>query len=151
VICRVWHIIWVRIYLLFFKRERERERGRNKLFAISILFSMALTLLSFSLIQLFIVLLVLLGCGPTAGCPMDYKGKEFDQVWQIKYVYRKFLQDGRPRKHHKDNKKHWDVFGSVQYEHFDPLAFSKQVGDYPSNGTPSGARWAKTMNVKLYD
>jgi hypothetical protein len=82
---------------------------------------------------------------------MDYRGKEFDQVWQIKYVYRDFLHDSHRRKHHKDEKKHWDVFGSLQYERFDPLAFSKQVGDYPANGTPSGARWAKTMHVQLYD
>jgi hypothetical protein len=84
---------------------------------------------------------------------MDYKGKQFDQVWQIKYVHRDFLQDGRHEKHHHHHKEelHWDVFGSVQYEHFDPLAFSKHVGDYPAKGTPSGGRWAKTMNVKLYD
>jgi hypothetical protein len=32
----------------------------------------------------------LLGYGPFEGCPLDYWSKEFDQVWQIRYVYRSF-------------------------------------------------------------
>jgi hypothetical protein len=27
-----------------------------------------------------------LGCGPIQGCPWDYKGKDFDSTWQIRYV-----------------------------------------------------------------
>jgi hypothetical protein len=27
-----------------------------------------------------------LGCGPLQGCPWDYKGKDFDSTWQIRYV-----------------------------------------------------------------
>jgi len=66
------------------------------------------------------------------GCPYDYRGKEFDQVWQIKYVYRKFQNTHR---------KAWSVFGSAQQEDFDPLAFSKASGDYPKGGTDVGGRW----------
>jgi hypothetical protein len=87
------------------------------------------------------------GCGPLEGCPRDYKGKEFDQVWQIKYAYRSFHHQTR---HHgsKTTRRHWDVFGTVQREHFDPLSFSKVMGDYPEDGTPTGARWAEYANVK---
>jgi hypothetical protein len=27
-----------------------------------------------------------LGCGPLEGCPWDYKGRDFDSTWQIRYV-----------------------------------------------------------------
>lgn len=77
---------------------------------------------------------------------MDYKGKEFDQVWQIKYVYRSFRHGHKGKSTHK----HWDIFGSVQYEHFDPLAFSKSVGDYPKGGTKHGAKWAEPKQ-QLFD
>ncbi|KAL7575454.1 hypothetical protein ACA910_007353 [Epithemia clementina (nom. ined.)] len=33
-------------------------------------------------------LAVALGCGPTEGCPLEYPHDSFDQVWQIKYVFR---------------------------------------------------------------
>lgn len=29
-----------------------------------------------------------LGCGPVEGCPLDYKGRNFDDVWEISFVYR---------------------------------------------------------------
>ena len=77
---------------------------------------------------------------------MDYRGKEFDQVWQIRYVYRSF--------HHgpsaKSTLKHWDVFGSTQNENFDPLAFSKLVGDYPRGGTGHAGRWV-LPDQQLFD
>jgi hypothetical protein len=83
-----------------------------------------------------------LGCGPTEGCPLDYKGNNFDNAWQIKYTYR------TPR--HSDRhdlavqaSPRWDIFGSVQPEGFDALAFSKLSGDYPYGGTAHGARWEK--------
>jgi hypothetical protein len=31
-----------------------------------------------------------LGCGPLEGCPWDYKGKDFDSTWQIRYVFFKY-------------------------------------------------------------
>ena len=74
-----------------------------------------------------------LGCGPLNGCPYRYHGKTFDEVWQIKFVHRDFKHSV-----HKSLKlgqsPQWKVFGSVQQEGFDPLAFSKLVGDYPPNG-----------------
>ena len=33
------------------------------------------------------------------------------------------------------------VFGTVRPEGFDPLAFSKTMGDYPVGGTHTGGRW----------
>lgn len=85
----------------------------------------------------------LLGCGPQQHCPIDYKGTTFDPVWTIQFSYRRLL--------HSDHKsltlpKHggtpkWYVTGSVQYENFDPLAFSKRSGDYPKGGRSTGAAW----------
>lgn len=88
-----------------------------------------------------------LGCGPSHGCPVDYHGRSFDQVWQIKFVYdtwkhsstRHWFVQGIERPS-------WKVFGSVQSEGFDPLAVSKEYGDYPARGTATGGRW-KTEEV----
>ena len=88
-----------------------------------------------------------LGCGPMEGCPVDYRGKFFDQVWQIKFVHRKFKHS--IRKSLKLSKKsEWRVFGSAQPENFDPLMFSHAYGDYPRGGTLVGGRWEKmTTNL----
>jgi hypothetical protein len=82
----------------------------------------------------------LLGCGPKQHCPIDFKGTTFDPAWTIQFSYRRLL--------HSANKglkipKHpaWHVSGSVQYENFDPLAFSKRSGDYPRGGRSTGAHW----------
>ena len=72
---------------------------------------------------------------------MDYKGNQFDQVWQIKYVFRRFF-DGKV-----DDYPHWKIYGSVQDQRFDPLAFSKQAGDYPAGGTSKGARWQAVLGA----
>lgn len=81
-----------------------------------------------------------LGCGPQDGCPLHYRGSEFDVLFQLKFVYRKLLHSTHKNlKAPKD--KQWMIYGSVQKEDFDPLAFSKQVGDYPKGGTKSGGRW----------
>jgi hypothetical protein len=88
-----------------------------------------------------------LGCGPTEGCPLDYSGKTFDQVWQVKLVYRTWEHSMQRKKFVNDdddddlNRPSWMVFGSVQYEGFDPLAVSKQFGDYPPGGTVVAGRW----------
>jgi hypothetical protein len=85
-----------------------------------------------------------LGCGPTEGCPLDYSGKTFDQVWQVKLVYRTWEHSTQRKtfvKDNDDNRPSWMVFGSVQYEGFDPLAVSKQFGDYPAGGTDVAGRW----------
>ena len=86
------------------------------------------------------------GCGPMQGCPQDYKGAQFDQVWEIKFVFRSFLSSSL----HANIDQHWDVFGSVQYENFDPLEFSMKVGDYPTNGTSHGARWNVSPRIEFY-
>jgi hypothetical protein len=45
---------------------------------------------------------------------------------------------------------YWKTFGSVQNEGFDPLSFSKLMGDYPQGGTQVGARWKEQMGVPMY-
>lgn len=85
-----------------------------------------------------------LGCGPLQGCPVDYNGKTFDEVWQIKFVYTAALHSDR-KSLAKEKHPSWHVFGSVQHENFDPLAFSKSVGDYPAGGTATGGRWEKQI------
>jgi len=83
-----------------------------------------------------------LGCGPSQGCPIDYSGRSFDDTWHLKYVYDR--PDHSSRKSLKlPRDPEWRVFGSVQREGFDPLAFSKTAGDYPSGGTSHGSRWKK--------
>jgi hypothetical protein len=83
-------------------------------------------------------------------------------VWQLKYVFHPTVSDleeveddnsvlptnavmnttvfPHRRLAHK-LEKGWSVFATVTKENFDPLSFSKQAGDYPENGTPSGGRW----------
>lgn len=81
-----------------------------------------------------------LGCGPLDGCPIHYKGNDFDHLWQLKFVYRTPFHSSR--KHLKAPKEsEWAIYGSVQPENFDPLAFSKTIGDYPPGGTKTGGRW----------
>jgi hypothetical protein len=88
-----------------------------------------------------------LGCGPAQGCPVDYKGKVFDNAWTLKFVYRTFEHSSH-RKLKLPKKPEWKVFGSVQAEGFDPLAFSKREGDYPPHGTSTGGRW-KASSVEI--
>lgn len=104
-----------------------------------------------------------LGCGIYEGCPTEYPDFEFDQVWQLKYVFRPklavnmqdennvqantknmesdhTLDSGRVRKL-RARTDLWYVYGSLQNQGFDPLAFSYSVGDYNTAGIPSGGRW----------
>jgi hypothetical protein len=81
-----------------------------------------------------------LGCGPTQGCPTEYREDTFDEVWQIKFTFRNLTHSV------EDNlalpeQPQWYIFGSVQQQGFDPLAYSKQSGDYPAGGTEFGMRW----------
>ena len=85
-----------------------------------------------------------LGCGPIEGCPVDYRGSTFDEIWQIKFVYRVPMHATTKHDARRDIKPHkasWWVYGSTQREGFDPLKFSKKVGDYPKGGKESGASW----------
>lgn len=103
---------------------------------------------------------LMLGCGPDQGCPSSFPDDEFDLVWQLKYVFHPSkgnhvgetnltsATDGDNRrrlKHHGYAKHGWNVYATLTREYFDPLAFSKSVGDYPDGGTPSGGRWNDEM------
>ena len=68
-----------------------------------------------------------LGCGHGQGCPDEYRGKFFDEIWQLRFVY-DFVVGPNVEYHHHKRPKLWQVFGSVQAEEFDPLAFSKKRG-----------------------
>jgi hypothetical protein len=93
-----------------------------------------------------------LGCGPLDGCPDVYPSNTFDDAWQIKYAYHLPFHDestvgntlnrltesglptggissSSPTNPIKDNAQ-WFVYGTVLQENFDPLAFSKKMGDY---------------------
>jgi hypothetical protein len=72
-----------------------------------------------------------LGCGPAQGCPVDYPGRSFDESWQLKFAYHVNEYSSTKSLKHPE-KPQWRVYGSVQPEAFDPLAFSKLVGDYVS-------------------
>lgn len=49
-------------------------------------------------------------------------------------------------------KKKWNIFGNVQPENFDPLAFSKSVGDYPAGGASQSmlAQWGQDGGFIFY-
>mmetsp|Transcript_12624 Transcript_12624/g.18952 ORF Transcript_12624/g.18952 Transcript_12624/m.18952 type:complete len:348 (-) Transcript_12624:134-1177(-) len=79
-----------------------------------------------------------LGCGIENGCPRSYP-ETFDEAWQIKFVYDIPVLGGV---NGKDNNPNWHIYGSVQQEGFDPLAYSKVIGDYPKGGKPVGGGWA---------
>merc|ERR1712029_1126574 len=52
-----------------------------------------------------------LGCGPYNGCPMNYDASEYDDTWQISFVY------NPPRSIPSDK---WEIFGTVVPQGFDP-------------------------------
>lgn len=85
----------------------------------------------------------------TKGCPIDYRGRDFDSVWQIKFVYRTLDHSTR---HNLRLPTHpeWRVYGSVQPENFDPLAVSKKYGDYQV-GKKDGARFGTRWQDKEWD
>lgn len=92
-----------------------------------------------------------LGCSDAQGCPDDYPHGEYDQTWQLKYVFhpsepddfRKGESDLVPGRRLSTSSKQggWAVYGSVTQQHFDALAHSYDVGDYPEGGVRSGGRW----------
>merc|ERR1719330_679566 len=96
-----------------------------------------------------------LGCGPENGCPTTWKAHDFDSVWQIKYSYHKlmhspFVSETQERLKKKKRRKDWSswakypmwwIYGSRQEQGFDPLAFSKKMGDYPEGGRAHSGEW----------
>lgn len=91
-----------------------------------------------------------LGCSPLQGCPLDFPSLEFDAVFEIKYLY-DVPSFGLPQAKAEDEPtgkaqyNTWKVFGNVQHEGFDPLAYSKHAGDYPYGGTERAGRWIEDM------
>lgn len=107
-----------------------------------------------------------LGC---LDCPFTYPDQEFDEVWQLKYVYdvagTPIIQNSRvhtttptpPLSHPSPNNKlrrelkkkrdekpplptkKWSVYSTIAHQNFDPLKFSFSVGDY--SGEPQGGKW----------
>lgn len=87
-----------------------------------------------------------LGCGQLEGCPNDFSGKQFDMIWQLRFVYNfEVAKDVHYHRHMKPGR--WQVFGSVLPENFDPLAFSKRSGDYPSGGRTGTNHWLRETDV----
>lgn len=100
----------------------------------------------------------LLGCDANDGCPRGYPVDNFDQVWQLKYVFHPtapdkdateedFIHnDTNTLKHHKrPHMSGWSVFATVSQQGFDPLSFSYQSGDYPEGGSPTGGKWREEL------
>jgi hypothetical protein len=96
--------------------------------------------------------------------PSHYPSKNFDQVWQIKYVYDPpAIYKVHKHKHSRSSSSgggsgasevhskrilkqssspEWVVYGHVSYQNFDPLTFGYVSGDYPHGGKNIGASWA---------
>ena len=106
-----------------------------------------------------------LGCGPLdagAGCPIIYNRDDVDSVWELRFVYDKKGNEGvddddeinsvnantNENSDSDADKLIWRVYGNVVKERFDPLAFSKLVGDYdPGSPFQEEPRW---MNMTIY-
>lgn len=94
-----------------------------------------------------------LGCDNDDGCPDSFPETEFDQVWQLKFVFHPFAPDDLQEEqqffnNHTDRRLNssskrigWRVFGTVGQQGFDPLSFSYTAGDYPEGGTATGGKW----------
>lgn len=94
-----------------------------------------------------------LGC---SNCPHEYPQDNYDQVWQLKYVYQHDPQvvDHDSSLHHSrhwhrnqnakklDLTSIWKLYSSVVEQQFDPLEFSFRSGNYPHDKVESGGRWA---------
>jgi hypothetical protein len=70
-------------------------------------------------------------------------------------VNAKNLDGGQRRlqKRHRNGKRSprdkWSVYATKAKQGFDPLAFSKQSGDYPEGGAPQGGAWRKRWKGEL--
>lgn len=62
-----------------------------------------------------------------------------DFVFQKQFVY-KHLSHSQKKNGYIPKKVVWEVYGNVLDEGFDPLAFSKKMGDYTGK-TTNGANW----------
>ena len=102
-----------------------------------------------------------LACTTEDGCPTAFPEDSFDQVWQLKYVFDPSWPHDLPSEIdyvrnstlHRNLKgeatpparvnKHrgWRVYATVDALHFDPLAYSYRLGDYPEGGKPTGGPW----------
>lgn len=115
-----------------------------------------------------------LGC---YDCPLTYPDQEFDQVWQLKYVYdvagTPIIQSSRMhpttptpplsqstpnndnlRRDLKRKKldtdaptKMWSVYSTIVQQNFDPLKYSFAVGDY--DGGSQGGKWFQPSDEEM--
>ena len=81
-----------------------------------------------------------LGCGPQNGCPVSFGEFDYESIWQLTYSYHKqiyapyVVEDTTPhgKKKHQNHPwgiyPQWFVYGTMQAEGFDPLAFTKTTG-----------------------
>jgi hypothetical protein len=91
-----------------------------------------------------------LGCHDCPGFFPD----QFDEVWQLKYVYdvegtaliqqkhgiqKPNVRTLRKKHAYNPDGRSWSVYSTVTSQHFDPLKFSYSIGDY--DGSPSGGKW----------
>ena len=107
-----------------------------------------------------------LGCGPLDGCPEFYPSTTFDDAWQIKFAYHypfhdestslnnrmtesSETTDSSSTSHPINETAQWYVYGTVLQENFDPLAFSKKMGDYNEEENSKGRD--KWMDLKGED
>jgi len=92
--------------------------------------------------------------------PRRYHGSTFDEIWEIKYVYKPLavLKDveaqedsilinnrelrSRKKKKVKQNAiGDWSIYGTITHQNFDPLEYSYISNDYPNSGKKNGGNW----------
>lgn len=118
-----------------------------------------------------------LGCGPLGcgnGCPMTFEKGDSEHAWELIYIYddKNGTHSGTPDPENRiktaivstagskdrlenngsgDNAMQWRVYGNVVEERFDPLAFSKKVGEFDNSTDSSNLQYPRWMNMSIYD
>lgn len=107
-----------------------------------------------------------LGCGPLDsgdGCPMSFNERDNENAWQLKFIYdieddpafdgdnsnaTATATDKKTVASEQSDRMRWKVFGNVVQERFDPLAFSKLVGEFDPTRTNSNENSVKEKHNK---
>jgi hypothetical protein len=92
-----------------------------------------------------------LGCGPLdSGCPMSFDKGDSEHAWELNFIYD--VADSNSSTDGSE-KMQWSVYGNVIDERFDPIAFSKLVGEYGPDGVDisDDEGYPRWMNMSIYN
>jgi hypothetical protein len=80
------------------------------------------------------------GCGPDNGCPVSFPEDSFDQVWQVKFVFRPPTISLDPERHHgRRRMKHHHYHGAKSSHHHHVQLVDDNVSDAATAATDKDA------------